>query len=296
MKNQKNFLCAMIFIMIFSFSVISCNDDSSNTYNNPSEDDTESEASSEKENTSTDNTSEDEDSDTITVSKIKVTRGQNYPPYHYIDKDGNLKGLCVEIVNEVCSSMGIDVEYEQNPWSRCIHLVKTGKIDAMMNLFKTKEREGFMIFYDNILAYEINAIWTHKDNNISYTGDIAKEIGDGSIGVVKDYSYGDKFDSIKNQLNIDDTSTNESMLVKKLSSKRLDYIIGNKLVINWLANEQGVLNDIVQLEPVVSIGGLYIGFSKENSETLDSVAKTFSEKLKEFKGTDKYNTIVEKYN
>ncbi len=237
---------------------------------------------------------EKENKDNEESKALKIVRGQNYPPYHYVNENGELVGICVEVVENVFDKLGVDIEFEQNSWTRCLHLVEIGKADAMMNLFKTDERSEFMHFDNNVIEYEINALWTKKENAVNYTGDILKSIGDKSIGIIKDYSYGEAFDSIKEELNIDDTSINEEVLVKKLASDRLDFIFGNQLVIKWQADKMGVLDEIKMLEPVVSKGGLHIGFSKAND--LEEVSKKFSDTLESFKESKEYDNIINKYN
>ncbi|MCG8634289.1 MAG: transporter substrate-binding domain-containing protein [Desulfobacterales bacterium] len=67
------------------------------------------------------------------------------PPYHFVDGAGRETGFIIEIITRVSSAMGRSVTFEQYPWSRCLRMMKSGEADAMMNLFKTPEREAFGI-------------------------------------------------------------------------------------------------------------------------------------------------------
>lgn len=280
-KNVVNFLI-IITVILSALFFLACEEEQNNSGSSSNKKDSGSveEASIEK--------------DQANDSTIKIVRGQNYPPYHYINEEGELVGICVEVVKNIADQLNIEVEFEQNSWTRCLHLVKIGEADAMMNLFKTDERTEFMFFDDNVLEYEINALWTKKDKNINYNGDIVESVNDKSIGMIKNYSYGELFDSVKNKLNIDETSMNEEVLVKKLVSDRLDLIIGNQLVIKWHADKTNTLKEIKMLEPVISKGALYIGFSKASSD-LESLSESFSSTLRKFKKTTEYNDILEKY-
>lgn len=82
---------------------------------------------------------------------ITIVRAQDFPPYHYLDKTGIEKGFVIETINDVAKRMGINVEYKQFPWSRCIHMVEKGYADAMMNLFKTKKEHRSWILLTILL-------------------------------------------------------------------------------------------------------------------------------------------------
>ncbi len=77
--------------------------------------------------------------------QLKIGTSTGYPPYYFI-KNGKLVGLCIDIINYSAEELGIEVVYEQFPWNRMLHNAKTGKVDAIMPLFKTKEREAFLFF------------------------------------------------------------------------------------------------------------------------------------------------------
>ncbi len=107
-------------------------------------------------------------------STITILRGQDFPPYHFVDQSGDESGFAVEIIPTVADRMNIQIEFKQFPWSRCLKLVELGKADAMMNLFKTQERKGFMYFSNNILAYEVNQFFKLKETLLDYSGDLSE--------------------------------------------------------------------------------------------------------------------------
>ncbi len=126
--------------------------------------------------------------------EITIVRGQNFPPYHYTDDNDKMQGFVIEIIEGTALDMGLKVSFKQYPWSRCINLVKKGDADAMMNLFKTQERELFMHFENNIIAYETNSFFSLANTKIQYDGDFSTVLSK-KIGTIRNYSYGEKFDS-----------------------------------------------------------------------------------------------------
>ncbi|MBU1342730.1 MAG: transporter substrate-binding domain-containing protein [Proteobacteria bacterium] len=224
------------------------------------------------------------------AEKLIIVRGQDFPPYHYLDEKGVEKGFEIEIIIEVARLLGTTVSFKQYPWSRCINMVEKGYADAMMNLFKTKNRETFLHFDDSILCYETNTFFTLKTTNLSYSGDI-KTMTAYKIGTIRNYSYGKRFDAVHFPLNYQ--METEQELIKSLINKRCEVIIGNNLTLQILLNQTGLQDKIKALKPDVSKDPLYIGFSKVRGHK--AFSKAFSEKLNQFKTSEKYQKILRAY-
>lgn len=224
-------------------------------------------------------------------STITIVRGQDFPPYHFIDQSGNPSGFAVEIIRSVADGMNIQIEFKQYPWSRCLKLVELGMADAMMNLFKTRERKGFMYFSNNILAYEVNQFFKLEETSLEYTGDLS-ELFPFRIGAIRNYSYGPVFDAVKFD-NIFRLET-ETSLIRSLFNKRSDIIIGNDRVIKMLIKKLGGQTLVKPMFPIVSQAPLYIGFSKARGHK--KLSDDFSKVLSKFKKSKTYIKIMNKYN
>tara|TARA_B100000614_G_scaffold196789_1_gene178043 strand:+ start:181 stop:900 length:720 start_codon:yes stop_codon:yes gene_type:complete len=224
--------------------------------------------------------------------RLTIVRGQNFPPYHYLDEKGELTGFIIDIITGVSHTLTLDIRFAQYPWSRCLHLVKIGEADAMMNLFKTPERETFMIFEEAILTWEVNMFFTLKSSQVLFTGNL-DELKGKRIGAVRNYSYGEHFDTHSPELNILRLET-ENGLLRNLLNRRCDIIIGNPIVLRTLAGQIPGGEDIVTTGPRVTNDPLYIGFSKAKGHEL--LARRFSDALKQFKAGADYRAILKKYN
>ncbi len=222
--------------------------------------------------------------------EIVIVRGQDFPPYHYFDKDGVEKGFLIEIIKGTAELMGKKILFKQYPWSRCINFVKKGHVDGMMNLFKTEERETFMHFSNNILVAETNSLFSLKLSNISYTGKLVS-IASNKIGTIRNYSYGKVFDAMKFPKKFEFET--EKDLINGLINNRVNLIIGNKITIQILLKQLGLENKIKLLQPDVSSEPLYLGFSKAKGNP--ELANTFSENLIKFRDSTQYKQIIKTY-
>lgn len=222
--------------------------------------------------------------------KLTIVRGQDFPPYHFLDQQGKETGFLIEIITQVGKALDLEINFEQYPWSRCLHLVKTGQADAMMNLFKTRERAEFMYFLDNILAHEVNRFFKLKSSPVSFTGDLAS-LGDIRIGSIRNYSYGKVFDETIG-LNILRLET-EKALILNLASQRCDIILGNEIVLQTLADQMETDKKIIPTGPGITNDPLYIGFSKARKHK--DLAADFSRELNLFKTTPAHKKILRSY-
>ncbi len=223
--------------------------------------------------------------------EMSVMIGTAYPPYYLLYENAPPGGLCVEIANEAAKLKNIKINYKILQWVKCLDWMKAGKADAIMPLFKTPEREEYLIFVDgNEVAEESNAFFVLRDSDIKYSGDV-KELKGYLIGYLKNYSYGAQFDDayyLKKEI-----ARSEISLVNELVLKRLDIIVGSYLVVKYQAARIGAADKLVALKPHLNSEPLFITFSKKRKT--QKLAEDFAVAMKQFKTTEKYKEILLKY-
>ncbi len=81
-------------------------------------------------------------SSTSRASDLPVIKlgSDSYPPYNYLDEDGNPTGIDVELATEAFSRMGYRVEIVQIDWEKKKELVESGAIDCIMGCFSMEGR------------------------------------------------------------------------------------------------------------------------------------------------------------
>ncbi|MCD6472882.1 basic amino acid ABC transporter substrate-binding protein [Candidatus Aerophobetes bacterium] len=90
----------------------------------------------------------------------------DYPPFSYIDKEGNPAGFDVEAVKWIGKEMGFEVKVQPTAWDAIIPSLKSGKIDLIASgMTITEERKKVVDF--TIPYWEINqAVAVRKDSNL----------------------------------------------------------------------------------------------------------------------------------
>lgn len=79
-------------------------------------------------------------------SVIVVGGDRSYPPYEFIDKDGNPAGYNVDLTRAIAEVMGMKVEFRFGSWSDMRAGLKDGKIDILQGLSFSEERARFVDF------------------------------------------------------------------------------------------------------------------------------------------------------
>lgn len=76
-----------------------------------------------------------------------------YPPYSYIDKDGNYQGFDVESAKWIAQKEGFDVSFQAIEWDGIIPALQAGKIDMVYSgMTITPERQEKVNFTNPYLA------------------------------------------------------------------------------------------------------------------------------------------------
>lgn len=224
------------------------------------------------------------------VTQLHIGLSTGYPPFYFFDENKQPTGICVDIINQVAQAMNISVRYESYPWKRLLKHGKEGKVDAVMPLFKTDEREQFLAFPETGLIDEANRFFTSSSNSIKYSGKLT-DVVNHKIGVIDNYSYGKNFDNtdFTNKTIVQDPK----QLILLVQRKRIELGLGNSKVISYLAKKMDAADEIHFLSPPVTISQLFIGFSKKRVDK--DFVNQFNKQLQKLKTSKKYAEIIQAY-
>ncbi len=98
------------------------------------------------------------------ISSIRVVMDNNYPPYIFLDEDGNAQGILVDQWALWEKYTGVEVELSAIPWEDALDGMKNGEYDVIDTIFYTRERADI---YDFTEAYARIDVPIFFHNNIS---------------------------------------------------------------------------------------------------------------------------------
>ena len=77
---------------------------------------------------------------------ITLAIDNTYAPLNFIDKNGNMAGLCVDYVNATAQKAGIAIAYEGSLWSVAINKALNHEVDGIVNADAAEERKARLNF------------------------------------------------------------------------------------------------------------------------------------------------------
>lgn len=79
-------------------------------------------------------------------SRIIVGGDANYPPYEYLDENGQPAGYNVELARAIARSMRMDVEIRLRPWHETREALAAGEVDVVQGMFYSPDRDEVFDF------------------------------------------------------------------------------------------------------------------------------------------------------
>lgn len=216
---------------------------------------------------------------------IVIGGSSNFPPYEFIDKDGNPKGYNVELTRAVAKVMGMNIAVSLGPWSEIYNALEAEKIDVVQGMFYSEKRDQVFdftpphIFMSHVVFTRGNSV---KINSV-------EDIRGKEIIVMRDGSMHEY--AIENQL------TDKLVLVETqaealrlLSSGKHDYVLATRLPgLHWIKEMK--LDNVFPTEVLIGEGNYCYAVKEGNIRLM----ARFSEGLALLKKSGKYQKIYNKW-
>jgi polar amino acid transport system substrate-binding protein len=227
-------------------------------------------------------------------SKLRVI-AEVYPPYNFVDKDGNVTGQSVEIVQAVLQKSGISAPVEIMPLSDALDLALKGPNVAVFSINRTASREAIYKWVGPIGDYR-QVFYAMKGSSVRVTSlEDARSIA--KIGVYKG-DAGNQFLSSNGFTNLDENTTDLEAL-QKLADNGVQLWLGNKGGLAVTAKQAGIRpNDLVEFPVVVTQADLYVAISKDVPDSTVAAWQKILDSLKQENDADGrtvYDKILAKY-
>lgn len=136
--------------------------------------------------------------------KLVVATNATFPPYEFIDDDGNYAGIDIEIIEAVGEYLGLEVEIQNIEFDAILTAVPSGKADVGIAGMTVDETRLKSVDFSDTYATGKQVIITSADSGIAGVDDLAgKKVGvqtgttgdiyasdDEAIGSVEQYNSG----------------------------------------------------------------------------------------------------------
>ena len=155
-----------------------------------------------------------------------------FPPYVYVDMDGELSGLWMTQLYPVLNEAGISFNAVHVPIKRFYASAATGKIDLFA---MPKGRAGMenVVFSERPFAhFDLRAFWLDGAENIQ----ALSQLSGHKVALIKGYSYGGLLaTNIQSDQQLEFvTAENQKVALEMLMNKEVDYVLGYWAVMTYL--------------------------------------------------------------
>ncbi len=227
----------------------------------------------------------------VAVGQSLTIVSDPYPPFGYVNKDGEIVGFTVDVIKLLLERTGIEGKFEMYPWARAYEMAQKKKDILIYTLAHTKERERLFQLVGPVV-HGSDYFFKLKDRKDV----IVKNLENAKryrVGTVRDY-FTHRYllkNGFEEGKNIEATH-DDNMNVKKLVSRRIDLMILDELVFNYRVKKLGYNRDDFIKTIVVTSNDSYIAFSRKTSP---DVVSQFAKALEAAKKDGSYYRILEKY-
>lgn len=195
---------------------------------------------------------------------LKVVSDENYPPFSYKNKKGEMVGSDIEHMNSIANEMGVNIEYSFHSWPKAIEAMENNEADIILGLEYKKD------YYDKFeltLPVEINQYVSFGLKDYSSVQELISK----KIAVLE---YSSVLEKIVIPMGIRDVTVfiDYEDAFAAINNNEIDYLIARNSVGNYLLDRND-FGDIETKGHTLYSNAFCFGLQKNNKSLLENINK-----------------------
>lgn len=216
---------------------------------------------------------------------IIIGGDRNYPPYEYIDENGDYRGFNVDIMRALAIELGIDIRFKPMDWKSAIKALENGEIDAIQGMSYNEDRAKKYEFSEKHLENSLIYFVPKEASFIFELSDLkGKKVAVQRNDLAENVLF--QVDNVDVVMLLD---LEEAL--DKLVNKEVDVVLGSKLVGTYIIRKKDLSDEIKMVGYEFNQTPYSIAFKKGN----DQLKNKFDKALKQLKEDGIYQKIYEKW-
>ena len=216
----------------------------------------------------------------------------HFPPWD-INIEGNQpSGINADIIRSLAEELGLTFKPYPCNWKRCLALLEDGTIDMAGTVGRKPQRERYLHFIEPTYAkVPDKVIYLHAKSKLKVE-DYEDLYQLKTIGIERGAKVSPRFDQDSKLMKYDVTKL--AQLLKMLNSNRLDVVVGNEVVIDYMIKEMGLQGKFQKADfRFLSEGMEYMAMSKKSPHVnrLPEISKI----IHQMKDNGKIEAYIQKY-
>lgn len=186
----------------------------------------------------------------VAPAELKMVYFDDFAPYSWRDEQGKMRGLMIDLMDQVAAQMGLPITHEGYPWQRAQKLVRMQQADGFVTI-ATEERRTYTLIVTEPVASTDLTLFTRQGHPQMAAFLRAKGLGDLKTFTFLDY-FGNGW-SKQNLVGFTVHRTNNvDNIFKMLAAGRGDLIVTDPLVARFKLNELGLSGQVVEVPLMVA--------------------------------------------
>ncbi|KUK13393.1 MAG: transporter substrate-binding domain-containing protein [Synergistetes bacterium] len=225
--------------------------------------------------------------DAMDKDVLKVGTESTYPPFEFRDKNNNLVGFDIELMETIAKRIGKKIEWVDMPFDSLIPALLAGKIDIIAaGMSATEERAKKVAFsipyYISLSSFVVRA----DDNSIKTLDDLKGKTIAVQLGTVQD-TFCSKIPGVtmKRFQKFDDC-------VREVVLGRADATLMDKPVAVKFCESKDFKGKVkIAFDQVITEAGKALALRKEDTKLLQAINKV----LEEMKASGELQALIDKW-
>lgn len=225
-------------------------------------------------------------------TKVRIGTEGAYPPFNFLDSNGELKGFDIDVAKALCTEMKVECEFVVQDWDGIIPALLAGKFDAIIASMSINEERKKSVDFTNKYYNTPPAIAVPKDSTVA--GVSPDDLKDLAVGAQSSTTHSTWAEQVLTGSDVKLYPTADEYKLD-LENGRLDAVVDDVVVLSdWLNSEAGACCKIVgTVTPVQEIHGEGAGIAirKEDGD----LKEKFNTAIKAIRDNGTYEKINKAY-
>ena len=228
----------------------------------------------------------------LAQDKVRIGTEGAYPPFNFIDSNGELQGFDVDIAKALCEEMAVECEFVAQDWDGIIPALIANKYDAIIASMSITEERKQKVDFTNKYYSTPPAMIVPSDSDLSAADPAA--LADKAVGAQSATTHATYLEDKYTDSSIKLYATQDEANLD-LVSGRLDAIVADSVVLSeWLKTDDGGCCKILAALPNdPAYFGDGAGIAVRKGE--DGLREKFNAAIEAILANGKYKEINDKY-
>ncbi|MGC9375544.1 MAG: transporter substrate-binding domain-containing protein [Bacteroidales bacterium] len=220
----------------------------------------------------------------LQVDTLFFKGNHDYPPYELLDEKNTPTGFSVDLLKAIEKTMGLNISIELAPWNQARAELEAGKIDGLVTMAYSREREKKVNFSTPYLYITYDA-FIRKNSNIKSIKDIKnKKVIVVNGDIMHDYLINNEITEYIIPVK------NYQTALRLLSAEEYDCALLNKIQGEFTINEFN-LSNLTTVGEAIQTQEICFAINKNNPKLLAQI----NDGLQIVKSTGEYDRIYDKW-